>query len=300
MESILLSAQDAVSQGVLWGVMALGVYITFRILNFADMTVDGSFAAGGCVCATLIVLGVNPWLSLIIATVMGMCTGLVTGILHTTLKIPSILAGILTQLGLYSINLRIMGRANTPMLKSITIIKQIEGLFNISSGKAVLGIGIIFIICIISLLYLFFGTEIGASIRATGNNEDMIRALGVNTNATKVIALVLANALVALSGALISQSQGFGDIGMGLGTIVIGLASIVIGEVFTPKGASFAVRLLWVVIGSIIYRLIIAIVLYLGMNANDLRLITAIIVAAALAFPSMISKMKTEMNRYIR
>lgn len=307
--SILLAIQDAISQGVLWGVMALGVYITFKVLDFADMTVDGSFACGGCVCAMMIVKGFNPFFSLLVAIVAGVIAGLMTGILHTVLKIPSILAGILTQLALYSINLRIMGRANTPLLKSITMVDHVKtGIYQVSLWVAqilqnifkleinvtplgnswvVLIIGVAFVILLITLLYMFFGTEIGSAIRATGNNEYMVRALGVNTNTMKILSLMLANGLVALSGALITQSQGYADVGMGMGTIVIGLASIVIGEVALSRNASFAKKLKMVIFGSITYRIIIAIVLQLGLKASDLKLLTAIIVAIALAIPTL-------------
>lgn len=290
---IILAIQGAASQGVLWGVMALGVYITFRILNFSDMTVDGSFALGGCVSAILIVNGVNPLFSLIIAMIAGMAAGFVTGILHTILKIPAILSGILTMIALYSINIRITGnKSNVPLLKSKTIIDQVKDIIPLSDTWINLIIGIVFTVIIIILLYWFFGTEIGCAIRATGDNEYMVRALGENTDKTKIMALMLCNAFAALSGGLISQSLGFADVGMGTGTIVIGLASIVIGEVIFGRRFSFAYRLTSVIVGSILYRIIVAMVLYLGLKSSDLKLLTAVIVAIALSIPVLSKKKK--------
>lgn len=299
---ILLAIQGAVSQGVLWGIMGLGVYITFKILNYADMTCDGSFAFGGCVSATLVVtFGWNPFLSLIIATFAGMLAGTTTGILHTKLKIPAILSGILTMIALYSINIRVTaGKANIPFLRIDTIINKIinvlptsitENLSSIQSWVTML-VGIVFAIIIICTLYWFFGTEIGCALRATGNNEFMVRALGENTDKMKIVGLLLGNGLVALSGALVAQSQGFADVGMGTGTIVVGLASIVIGEVFFGRVKSFGAKLISVVVGSIIYRIIIAVVLQLGLKSSDLKLLTAVIVTLALSVP-MFKKSKT-------
>ena len=282
---ILLAMQGAASQGVLWGIMTLGLYITFKILDFADMTVDGSFALGGSLSAVLIVSGFNPFLSLLLAALAGACAGLVTGVLHTKLKIPGLLAGILTMIALYSVNIRIMGKANTPLIGVNTIVTAFGGLLGLDKTVSALAIGIIFSACIVAAMYWFFGTELGSAIRATGNNERMVRALGVNTDTMKNIGLMLGNALVALSGALVAQSQGYADVGMGTGTIVIGLASIIIGEVIFGRRFSFWYRLLSVVLGSVIYRIIIAVVLQLGMKSTDLKLLTAIIVALALALP---------------
>ena len=223
--SVLLAMQGALSQGVLWGLMALGVYITYRILDIADLTVDGSFATGGAVCAVCVVNGVDPILALLLATIAGAVAGFVTGFLHTKCEIPAILAGILTQIGLYSINLRIMGRSNTPLLKSETLFKNISEMTGLSSTWTALIIGIIVSVVIVAILYWYFGTEIGSAIRATGNNEQMVRALGVNTSVTKILGLMIGNALISLSGALVTQSQGYADIKMGIGAIVIGLAS---------------------------------------------------------------------------
>lgn len=288
--SVLLAMQGALSQGVLWGLMALGVYITYRILDIADLTVDGSFATGGAVCAVCVVNGVDPILALLLATIAGAVAGFVTGFLHTKCEIPAILAGILTQIGLYSINLRIMGRSNTPLLKSETLFKNISEMTGLSSTWTALIIGIIVSVVIVAILYWYFGTEIGSAIRATGNNEQMVRALGVNTSVTKILGLMIGNALISLSGALVTQSQGYADIKMGIGAIVIGLASIVIGEVIFGQKGSFAFRLTSIIVGSIIYRIIVAIVLQMGMNTDDLKLLTAILVAIALSVPVLISK----------
>ena len=288
--SVLLAMQGALSQGVLWGLMALGVYITYRILDIADLTVDGSFATGGAVCAVCVVNGVDPILALLLATIAGAVAVFVTGFLHTKCEIPAILAGILTQIGLYSINLRIMGRSNTPLLKSETLFKNISEMTGLSSTWTALIIGIIVSVVIVAILYWYFGTEIGSAIRATGNNEQMVRALGVNTSVTKILGLMIGNALISLSGALVTQSQGYADIKMGIGAIVIGLASIVIGEVIFGQKGNFAFRLTSIIVGSIIYRIIVAIVLQMGMNTDDLKLLTAILVAIALSVPVLISK----------
>lgn len=291
MEGILLATQGAVAQGILWGIMVLGVYITFRVLDFADMTVDGSFALGGAVCATMITKGMNPFLAVLVAVLTGVAAGYVTGFLHTVFQIPGILAGILTQISLYSINLRIMGRSNLPLLKMDTVFDVVEKFIyhitgvKLSSVHVALLIGVIMALLVICLLYWFFGTEIGCAIRATGNNEYMVRALGQNTNVTKVMALMLSNGLIGLSGALVAMYQGFGDVSMGTGAIVIGLASIVIGEVLFKKFKSFFGKFLSVVFGAIIYRIIVAYVLQLGLTASDLKLLTAIVVAVALAVP---------------
>lgn len=286
----------AVSQGILWGIMVLGVYITYKLLDIADLTVDGSFALGGSVCAVLVVAGVDPLIAVVAAMLAGMLAGAVTGFLHTVLEIPAILAGILTQIALWSINLRIMGKSNTPLLQSDTIFSRMTELTGLSSAAASIIVGAIVAVAIIAALYWFFGTEIGSALRATGNNEHMIRALGVSTAKTKMIALMLANALVGLSGGLICQSQKYADIGMGTGAIVIGLAAIVIGEVLgrlTPgKLTGFKSRLVSAVAGSVVYFLIRAIVLQMGMDANDMKLLSAVIVALALCVPVVWEKFK--------
>lgn len=289
---MLLSLQGAVGQGILWSIMALGVYITFRLLDFADLTVDGSFATGGAVCAVALTNGVHPLASIFLAMIAGGIAGFVTGFLHTKCKIPAILAGILTQIGLYSVNLRIMGRSNLPLLKLTTLFKSISKQFNISINIVVIVIGLIFVACIIAFLYWFFGTELGSTIRATGNNEQMVRSLGVNTNTTKIIGLVISNALVGFSGAIVAQQQGAADVKMGIGAIVIALASIVIGEVIFGRKGGFAVKLVSIVIGSIVYRAIVAFVLQLGLSTDDLKLLTALLVAIALSVPVILDKRK--------
>ncbi|CUX71420.1 Branched-chain amino acid transport system / permease component [Clostridium sp. C105KSO15] len=292
MSGLLVSLQDAVVQGVLWGIMVLGVYITYKLLDIADLTVDGSFAMGGCVCAVMILnFHVDPWVSLGVAAAAGMAAGAVTGLLHTIFEIPAILAGILTQIGLWSINLRIMGgKSNVPLLKTDTIMSKFITATGLSKQAAAMIIGIGIAIVMISFLYWFFGTEIGSAMRATGNNQAMIRAQGVNTNWTKLLALTISNGLVGLSGGLVCQSQKYADIGMGTGAIVIGLAAIVIGDVLMGKLRSFASKLISAVVGSVIYFVIRAMVLRMGMDANDMKLLSAAIVAVALCVPVMMNK----------
>lgn len=296
MSGIFVALQGAVAQGVLWGVMVLGVYITYRLLNISDLTVDGSFALGGCVCATLIITyGVNPVLALVIAMFAGMCAGAVTGVLHTVFEIPAILAGILTQISLWSVNLRVMGgKSNLPLLKLTTLISNVSGKLGLSQSQASILVGVIIAIGLIAVLYWFFGTEIGCALRATGYNEDMIRALGVDTGKMKLLALMIANGLVSLSGALVCQHQKYADINMGRGAIVIGLAAIVIGEVLMGKIINFGMKLTSVVVGSVVYFMIRAIVLQLGLNTNDMNLFTAMFVAAALSIPVFTAKMRAK------
>ena len=287
---MFIALQGAVSQGVLWGIMVLGVFITFRLLDIPDMTCDGSFALGGAVVAVLIVnFNVDPALAILAGMVAGGIAGAVTGFLTTVFEIPAILAGILTQISLWSINLRVMGKSNTPLLTSSTIFSNIADMTGLPQSTIAALVGIVLAAIIVIILYWFFGTEIGSALRATGDNEHMIRALGVSTNKTKVIALVLSNALIGLSGGLICESQKYADIGMGTGAIVIGLAAIVIGEVLgrlLPGGLSkFGTCLVSAVVGSVVYFLIRAIVLQLGMDANDMKLLSAIIVALALCIP---------------
>ena len=271
----------AVGQGLIWGVMAIGVYITFRVLDFADLTVDGTLATGGAAMVMSLMAGCNVYLALLIAFVAGCLAGLVTGILNTVFGIPPILAGILTQLALYSINLRILGKANQPvsgykynLICSMTKLNQ------------ALIVATIFVLVIIALLYWFFGTEIGHAIRATGTNANMARANGININSTKIIALVLSNGLVALAGGLLAQYQGYADINMGRGAIVIGLAAVIIGEVLFGKiFKNFALKLLAVAIGGIIYYIVMQFVISLGLNTDDLKLLTAAVVAVFLGIP---------------
>ena len=288
----MVSLQDAVVQGVIWAIMGLGVYITYKLLDIADLTVDGCFAMGGCVCAVMILnFHVDAWVSLGVAAAAGMAAGVVTGLLHTIFEIPAILAGILTQIGLWSINLRIMGgKSNVPLLKTDTIMSKFIAATGLSKQAAAMIIGIGIAIVMISFLYWFFGTEIGSAMRATGNNQAMIRAQGVNTNWTKLLALTISNGLVGLSGGLVCQSQKYADIGMGTGAIVIGLAAIVFGDVLMGKLRSFASKLISAVVGSVIYFVIRAMVLRMGMDANDMKLLSAAIVAVALCVPVMMNK----------
>lgn len=292
----LVALQGAAAQGVLWGIMVLGVYITYRLLNISDLTVDGSFALGGCVCATLIInFGMNPILALVIAAGAGMIAGAATGILHTVFEIPAILAGILTQISLWSVNLRIMGgKSNLPLLKMETLISGVGDRLGITQAQASMIVGVVVALLLVWALYWFFGTELGSALRATGYNEYMIRALGVDTNKMKLLALMIANGLVSLSGALVCQHQKYADINMGRGAIVIGLAAIVIGEVLMSRFINFGVKLLSVIVGAVVYFLIRAIVLDFGLNTNDMNLFTALFVAAALSIPVMIAKWKAK------
>lgn len=279
-----------ISQGLLWSILAIGVYITFRVLDIADLTVEGSFPLGAAVAAALLVAGQSPAFSIFAAAVAGMLAGVVTGLLTTKLKIPALLAGILTMIALYSVNLRVMGKANLPLLGVDTLFVQF-GWISVDKQHVIFVVGLAAVLLIGALCYWFFGTEIGAAIRATGFNPNMIRANGVNTDVTIILGLLLSNALVAISGAFVAQSNGFADVGMGVGTIVIGLASVIIGEVLfgTP---SFWRCLISVVLGSIVYRIVIAVVLQMGMPPNDLKLFTAILVAIALALPLLQNSFK--------
>ena len=282
MMSFLSALPGAAAQGIIWGIMAIGVYITFRVLDIADLTVDGSFGTGAAVLVMCTISGMNIYLAMLLAFLAGCLAGLATGIFHTVFGIPAILAGILTQLALYSINLRILGgKANQTV--SARNYKLIVSLGEINKSLIV---GLVFSVVIIAILYWFFGTELGHSIRATGNNQAMARANGINTNINKIIGLVLSNGLVALAGALLSQYQGFADVNMGRGAIVIGLAAVIIGEVVLGKiFKNFALRLFACVVGGIIYYIVITIVLRLGLNANDLKLFSALVVAMFLGVP---------------
>lgn len=296
-----LALTSAVSQGILWGIMVLGVFITFKMLDIADLTVDGSFALGGCVCATsMVVWQVDPLVAVLLGMVAGMLAGAVTGILHTLFDIPAILAGILTQIGLWSINLRVMGKSNVPLLNVDTIFSKLSSGLGISNGLSTFVIGVVIVLLVITLMYWFFGTEIGSALRATGQNEGLCKALGIDIRFTKLLGLMLSNGLVGLAGALVCQSQKYADINMGTGAIVIGLAAIVIGEVLgrlTPgKLQSFASRLIWAVIGSVVYFLIRALVLQMGMDANDMKLFSAIVVALALIVPNMAARARERSN----
>lgn len=277
----------AVAQGLIWGIMAIGVYITYKVLDLADLTVDGTMATGGAVCVMLMLNGVNVWVALLCAIFAGMIAGLLTGIFHTAMGIPPILSGILTQLSLYSINLAIMEfKANQgiAVTKYPLIVSQ-RNVRQMSLSNPIF-ITLIILVIVIALLYWFFGTEIGCSLRATGANEAMSRAQGINTNIAKIIGLMISNGIVALSSALLAHYQGFVDVNMGRGAIVIGLAAVIISEVIFGKiFINFALKLVGVAIGAVIYYIVIQIVLWLGLNTNLLKLLSALIVAVFLAIP---------------
>lgn len=286
---------SAIAQGLIWGIMAIGIYVTYKILDIADLTVDGSLCTGGATCVILLVNGCPMWLALICSILAGMLAGLITGILITKLKIPAILAGILTQLALYSINLHIMGFGTTSFSKSnlpisvdkYNLIVSSRYVRELSLRNPIIVV-ILFVAIVIAILYWFFGTELGCSIRATGANQFMARSQGINTDKTKVIGLVISNSLVALTGALLSQYQGFADINMGRGAIVIGLAAVIIGEqIFDKVFKNFALKLFACVLGAIIYHLVIQFVLKLGLSTDDLKMLTAVVVAIFLAIPNL-------------
>ncbi|MGN0840387.1 MAG: ABC transporter permease [Candidatus Ornithospirochaeta sp.] len=299
MGSLINALPGAVSQGLVWGIMALGVYVTYRILDVADLTVDGSLATGGAVCVMMIRAGVNPWVALLAALVAGGVAGLVTALLHTKCGIPAILAGILTQLALYSVNLRIMGgKSNQPVsVDKYNLIVSQRYVREFSLSNPMIPI-ILVLAAIIGILYWFFGTEKGCSIRATGANKSMARAQGINPDNDIILGLVLSNALVALSGALIAQYQGAVDVNMGRGAIVIGLAAVIIGEVVFKKiKHNFAGTLTFVTLGAVVYYIVIQITLLLGLNTNDLKLITAVIVGLFLALPYWKGKVSDRRSR---
>lgn len=271
----------ACAQGLIWGIMAIGVYITYKILDVADLTVDGTMCTGGAVCVMMMLNGYSIWLSLLCAFIAGMLAGLVTGIFHTFMGIPAILSGILTQLALYSINLRILGSAN----QAISV-RKYNLLISLMYIPQAIWISAIFVVALIVILYWFFGTELGCSLRATGCNQHMARAQGINTNFNKVLGLMLSNGIVALASALYSQYQGFADINMGRGAIVIGLAAVIIGDVvFGKLFRNFGLKLLGVALGAVMYYLVIQVVLWLGLNTDDLKLLTALVVGVFLSVP---------------
>ena len=292
--SFLNSLPGAVGQGLAWGVMAIGVYITYRILDVADLTVDGSLATGGAVCAVLISMGVNPWAAMLAALLAGMLAGLATGVFHTVCGIPAILSGILTQLALYSINLRIMAigdeTAKTKSSLAISVDRHdllisSRNIRELTLDNPILLLAVI-VALVIAILYWFFGTEQGSALRATGSNGNMARAQGINTDVSKVLGLVVSNGLVAMAGALLAQYQGSATIDMGRGAIVIGLAAVIIGEVLlSGVFHNFALKLLSCVIGAIIYYAVITLVLRLGLETTDLKLLTALVVAVFLTIP---------------
>lgn len=281
------SIPGAIAQGMIWGIMAIGVYLTFRILDVADLTVDGSLCTGGAVCVMMMIHGNNVWISLLVATIAGMVAGLVTGILHTLMGIPAILAGILTQLSLYTVNLKIMGKPNQSLnVDKYNLLVSLRYIRDVEIYKNTLLVATIIILILVGILYWFFGTELGCSIRATGCNANMSRAQGINTNRNKVLGLMLSNGLVGLSGALLVQYQGFADVNMGRGAIVIGLAAVIIGEaIFGKILHNFALRLIAVALGSILYYLVLQLVIWLGIDTDSLKLLSALVVAIFLAIP---------------
>ena len=285
--SLITALPGAAAQGLIWGIMAIGVYITFRILDIADLTVDGTLCTGGAVCIMMMLSGHNVWVSMLVATGAGLLAGLATGIFHTFMGIPAILAGILTQLSLYSVNLKIMGKANQAInVDKFNLLVSLRRVKGVALTQNTLFIVAIMIIILIAVLYWFFGTELGCSLRATGCNPSMSRAQGINTDRNKVLGLMLSNGLVALSSALLAQYQGFADINMGRGSIVIGLAAVIIGEaIFSRIFRNFALKLLSVVFGSILYYLVLQIVIWMGIDTDLLKMLSALVVAFFLAFP---------------
>ncbi len=279
--SLFNALPGACAQGLIWGIMAIGVYITYKILDVADLTVDGTMCTGGAVCVMMMLNGYSIWISLLCAFIAGMLAGLITGIFHTFMGIPAILAGILTQLALYSINLRILGSAN----QAISV-RKYNLLISLMYIPRAIWISAVFVVALIVILYWFFGTELGSSLRATGCNQHMARAQGINTNFNKVLGLMLSNGIVALASALYSQYQGFADINMGRGAIVIGLAAVIIGDVvFGKVFRNFGFKLLGVALGAVMYYLVIQVVLWLGLNTDDLKLLTALVVGVFLSVP---------------
>ena len=299
MMSLINALPGAVAQGLIWGIMAIGVYRTFRILDIADLTVDGSLGTGGAVCIMLMLSGQNVWVAMAGATAAGMAAGLATGILHTFMGIPAILAGILTQLGLYSINLKTMGKANQAInVDKYDLLVSLRFIRKVPFYKNTILIVAIAIILLIVVLYWFFGTELGCSLRATGCNDKMARAQGINTDFNRVLGLMISNGLVALSGAMLCQYQGFADINMGRGAIVIGLAAVIIGEaIFGKVFRNFGFKLLAVALGSIIYYLVLQVVIWLGIDTDLLKLLSAGVVAVFLAIPTWKSRYFSNMGK---
>ncbi|MDY5023390.1 MAG: ABC transporter permease [Blautia sp.] len=285
--SLITALPGAAAQGLIWGIMAIGVYLTFRVLDIADLTVDGTMCTGGAVCIMMMLSGYNVWISMLAATAVGMLAGLATGIFHTFMGIPAILAGILTQLSLYSVNLKIMGKANQAInVDKYNLLVSLRNIKNVPISKNTILIVAIICVILIAVLYWFFGTELGCSLRATGCNPNMSRAQGINTDLSKVLGLMLSNGLVALSSALLAQYQGFSDVNMGRGAIVIGLAAVIIGEaIFGRIFHNFALRLLSVVLGSILYYLVLQVVIWMGIDTDLLKMLSALVVAFFLAFP---------------
>ncbi len=299
MMSLVNALPGAVAQGLIWGIMAIGVYLTFRILDIADLTVDGSLGTGGAVCIMLMLSGQNVWVSMAGATAAGMAAGLATGILHTFMGIPAILAGILTQLGLYSINLKTMGKANQAInVDKYDLLVSLRFIRKVPFYRNTILVVAITIIILIAVLYWFFGTELGCSLRATGCNDKMARSQGINTDLSRVLGLMISNGLVALSGAMLCQYQGFADINMGRGAIVIGLAAVIIGEaIFGKIFRNFGLKLLGVALGSIIYYLVLQVVIWMGIDTDLLKLLSASVVAVFLAIPTWKSRYFSNMGK---
>ena len=285
--SLLNAMPGAVAQGLIWGIMAIGVYITYRILDIADLTVDGSLCTGGAVCVVMLLSGHGMGVSILAAVLAGMAAGMVTGLFHTFMGIPAILAGILTQLSLYSINLKIMGKSNQAIsVRNYDLLVSLQNIRNVPFYENTIFIVAVIVAVMIGLLYWFFGTELGCSLRATGDNLNMSRAQGINTSFNKVLGLMLSNGIVALSGALLSQYQGFADVQMGRGAIVIGLAAVIIGEALFGKiFRNFALRLLSVALGGIVYYIVYQTVIWFGLDTDFLKLLSAVVVAIFLAVP---------------
>lgn len=285
--SLIQALPGAAAQGLIWGIMAIGVYLTYRVLDIADLTVDGTMCTGGAVCIVMMLNGNNVWVSLLAALLAGMLAGLATGVFHTVMGIPAILAGILTQLSLYSINLKIMGKANQAInVDKYNLLVSLRRIKNVPITQNTILIVAIFILAVIAVLYWFFGTELGCSLRSTGCNPNMSRAQGINTNFCKVLGLMISNGLVALSSALLAQYQGFADVNMGRGAIVIGLAAVIIGEaIFGRIFRNFALRLLGVAFGSILYYLVLQTVIWMGIDTDLLKMLSALVVAIFLAVP---------------
>lgn len=292
MLSLLNQLPGAVAQGLIWGIMAIGVYITYRVLDVADLTVDGSLCTGGAVCVMMMLSGYNVWVSMLAAVVVGALAGLVTGLFHTFMGIPAILSGILTQLGLWSVNLKIMGKANQAInVDKFDLLVSLRFIKDTSPLKNPIFIVLVAVILLIVLLYWFFGTEMGCGLRATGCNDRMARAQGINTNFARVLGLMISNALVAFSGALLAQYNGFADINMGRGAIVIGLAAVIIGEaVFGKIFHNFGLKLFAVALGSIIYYLVYQLIIWMGVDTDLLKILSALLVAVFLAIPTWKSR----------
>lgn len=292
-QSLITSLPGAVAQGLIWGLMAIGVYITYKVLDIADLSVDGTLCTGGAVCAVMMIAGYNVWVAMLAAVIAGMLAGLATGIFHVFMGIPPILAGILTQLSLYSVNLKIMSGANKALsARNFPVLISMQFLRRMPVWTNTLLIVALFNVVLIALLYWFFGTEFGCGIRATGCNANMARAQGVNTELNKIIGLVMSNGIVALSGALLTQYQGFADVSMGRGAIVIGLAAVIIGEALFGKllNGSFAMKLVQVSFGGIVYYIVYQVVILLGLDADMLKMLSAIVVAIFLAIPYLKQK----------